>query len=52
MWIAVYLLVSLHVVYGGRWIGAIARGVLATVVYAFLFMLAVAGLFVAAIVLR
>lgn len=52
LWSAVYLLVSLRVVYGGRWIGAFARGVVATLVYAAMFVVAVIGLFFAAIVLR
>ena len=51
-WSAIYLLVSLRVVYGGRWIGAIARGFLATLAYSALFVVAVIGLFLAAIVLR
>ncbi len=51
-WMLAYLLASMHAVYGGRWIGTIARAYVVLVSYAFLFVLAVAGLAVAAIVLR
>jgi len=51
-WTIVYLLWSMHAVYGGRWSGVIARGVVALVAYVVIFALAVAGLVLAAVVLR
>lgn len=51
-WIAVYLVASMHVVYGGRWIGVIARSLVAVVAYAVFFALAVLGLFMVAVLLR
>ena len=52
LWGAVWLFASMHAVYGGRWIGTILRGVVATSVYAVLFVLAVVSLLLAAILLR
>jgi hypothetical protein len=52
LWSVLYLLASLHAVYGGRWSGVLVRGFVATIVYAVFFGLAVVGLFVAAILLR
>ncbi len=51
-WTMLYLLRSMHTVYGGRWAGVLARGFVALVVYAAMFVFAVAGLVVAAVVLR
>ena len=51
-WTIVYLLWSMHAVYGGRWSGVIARGFVALVAYVVIFALAVAGLVLAAVVLR
>lgn len=51
-WAAVYLLASMHVVYRGRWTGVLARAFVASVVYLLLFVLAVAGLVVAAVLFR
>src|SRR5204862_401780 len=43
---------SMHAVYGGRWSGTILRGLAVTTVYAVLFVVAVLGLLVAAILFR
>jgi len=51
-WTILYLLLSMHAVYGGRWSGVLARGLVALVAYAIIFALAVAGLLLAAVVLR
>jgi hypothetical protein len=51
-WTMLYLLRSMHTVYGGRRAGVLARGFVALVVYAAMFVFAVAGLVVAAVVLR
>jgi hypothetical protein len=42
----------MRAVYGGRWAGVLARGFVALVVYAAMFVFAIAGLVVAAVVLR
>ena len=52
LWALVYGIVSMKVVYGGRWSGAVVRAAVTGVVYAFFFVLAVAALLVAAITLR
>jgi hypothetical protein len=51
-WTTLYLLWSMRTVYGGRWAGVLARGFVALVVYAAMFVFAIAGLVVAAVVLR
>lgn len=51
-WALGYGIVSMKIVYGGRWSGAVARAALTGVVYAFFFVLAVAALVVAAVTLR
>lgn len=51
-WTILYLLLSMHAVYGGRWSGVLARGLVALVAYVVFFALAVAGLLLAAVVLR
>lgn len=51
-WAALYLLLSMRAVYGGRWIGTLARAGVAIVVYAVFFGLAVAGLVLAAVMFR
>ena len=51
-WALGYGIVSMKIVYGGRWSGAVVRSALAGVVYAFFFVLAVAALVVAAVTLR
>jgi len=52
IWAIVYLLWSMKSVYGGRWSGVLARALPAFLVYAVFFALVVAGLVVAAILLR
>lgn len=52
IWGAIYLVWSMHVVYGGRWTGVIARAAVASIVYVALFSLAVAALVVAAVLFR
>ena len=52
LWGAFWLFASMHAVYGGRWSGTILRGLLATGVYAVLFVVAVVGLLVVAILFR
>jgi hypothetical protein len=52
LWGAVYLPWSMHAVYGGRWVGVFVRAFVASIAYAVLFALAVAGLVVVAVLLR
>jgi uncharacterized protein DUF3667 len=52
IWAVIYLLWSIKAVYGGRWLGVLARAVLIFFAYTICFGLAVAGLVVAAILLR
>jgi hypothetical protein len=52
LWGAAWLVLSMHAVYGGRWIGTLARSAVVTLVYAPLFVLAVVSLLLAAILLR
>ena len=51
-WIVIYLFLALRAVYGGSWLGSVARSVAMVVVYAILFGRATAGLLVAAVLLR
>ena len=51
-WIVAYLVWSMHVVYGGSWIGVLARAAVLALVYAVLIGVATAGLVIAAILLR
>jgi len=51
VWMLVYLLWSVRTVYGGAWLGIVARAVVLMPVYLILFGLATAGLLIAAIVL-
>jgi hypothetical protein len=50
-WMAVYLVWSMHAVYGGRWIGTAARALVLALVYMICYGFAMAGLVVAAIAL-
>jgi len=52
LWAVAWLFWSMHAVYGGRWSGTIVRGLVVTTVYAVLFVVAVLGLLVAAILFR
>lgn len=52
LWTIAWLFGSMHAVYGGRWSGTIARGLVVTTVYAVLFVFAVLSLIVAAILFR
>lgn len=52
LWVLAYFAWSLRAVYGGRWSGVLARGAILFVAYAMLFVIATAGLVVAAAVLR
>ena len=52
LWALGYGIVSMHVVYGGRWSGVLARALMTGVAYSFFFVLAIAALVVAAITLR
>jgi len=52
LWTVWWLFGSMHAVYGGRWSGTIARGLVVTTVYAVLFVVAVLSLLVAAILFR
>lgn len=52
LWCLVYALWSMKTVYGGRWLGLLARGWALAVAYAVLFGFVTAGLVVAAIVVR
>ena len=51
VWIAVYLPLSVKAVYGGPWWGVLLRTVVVAVAYLFVFALAVAALFLAAVLL-
>ena len=51
-WSLCYALLSLHAVYGGRWLGVAVRATLVTLVYAVFFFVAIAALIVAAVALR
>jgi len=52
VWLCAYLLWALHAVYGGSWLGAVARSFVLFVVYSVLVGMASAGLLIAAIFLR
>jgi hypothetical protein len=52
VWAIVYLLRSLRAVYGGSWLGIVARSFVMSIAYSVLFGLVTAGLVVAAILLR
>ena len=52
IWVMAYVLLSMHAVYGGRWSGVIVRAAVISLVYLVIFSLVVAGLVVAAILLR
>jgi hypothetical protein len=52
VWAIVYLLRSMKVVYGGRWTGVVVRALVIFVEYSVFYGIAVAGLVVAAILLR
>ena len=52
LWALGYGIVSMKVVYGGRWSGALVRAALTGVAYSLFFVLAIAALLVAAITLR
>ena len=51
-WAAIYLVASMHVVYGGRWIGVFARAAVASIGYALVLLLATGVLLVAAVLFR
>lgn len=51
-WIAVYLIGSMHAVYGGGWLGVLARAFVLATVYAVLLAVATVGLLLVAILLR
>jgi hypothetical protein len=52
IWVMAYALLSMRAVYGGRWSGVIARAAVISLVYLVIFSMVVAGLVVAAILLR
>jgi hypothetical protein len=52
IWVMANVLLSMRVVYGGRWSGVIARAAVISLVYLVIFSMVVAGLVVAAILLR
>jgi hypothetical protein len=52
VWAVIYLLWSMKTVYGGRWSGVLARAVVISLAYVICFAFAVAGLVIAAILLR
>ena len=52
IWAVIYLARSMKVVYGGRWSGVVFRSALVGFLYLVLFMIAVAGLIVAAALIR
>jgi hypothetical protein len=52
LWSAVYALWSMRAVYGGRWLGLLARAWLLAVAYLVLFAFVTVGLIVAAVVIR
>ena len=51
LWLGIYLLLSQRAVYGGPWLGILARALVMFVAYSVLFGLATAGLVIAAILL-
>jgi hypothetical protein len=51
-WSALYGLWSMRVVYGGRWLGTLARAWLLGIAYLVLFSFVTVGLVVAAVVVR
>jgi hypothetical protein len=51
-WALAYFLRSMKVVYGGRWIGVLARAWLVAVAYVVLFAFATVGLVLAAVMIR
>jgi uncharacterized protein DUF3667 len=51
LWTVAYLLWSMKVVYGGRWSGVLVRALIASVVYATFFALALLGLVAAAVLI-
>ncbi len=51
-WAVVYLLLSMHNVYGGRWSGVFLRAFVIAVLYVAFFAVVVSGLVIAAILLR
>jgi hypothetical protein len=52
IWAMVYLLLAMRAVYGGRWSGTVLRAAVIGLVYTMFFGLVVAGLVVAAILIR
>jgi len=52
IWAVIYLLWSMKTVYGGRWSGVLARAAVIFLAYALCYGFAVAGLIIAAILLR
>lgn len=52
LWMIVYMLLSMRVVYGGGWMGVVLRAVAVVAVYSVFFAIAIAGLLVAAVLLR
>ena len=52
IWVMAYVLLSMRAVYSGRWSGVIARAAVISLVYLVIFSMVVAGLVVAAILLR
>jgi hypothetical protein len=52
VWMLVYMVWSLHVVYGGSWLGIAVRSIAMLLFYTIMFGLVTAGLVVAAVLLR
>ena len=52
VWLCAYLLWAMHTVYGGSWLGAVARSFVLFVIYSVLVGVASVGLLIAAIFLR
>ena len=52
IWMLVYMVWSLHVVYGGSWLGIAVRSAAMLLFYTIMFGLVTAGLVVAAVLLR
>jgi hypothetical protein len=52
VWVLIYLLWSVKTVYGGRWSGVLVRAAVIFLAYVICFIFAVAGLIIAAILLR
>ena len=52
IWVGAYLLWSMHRVYGGRWIGTVARALVLSFAFLICYAVAMAALVVAAIALR